>query len=519
MPSGPQPPFFESVRSEYDAADASMDFWKLRLVSGLPVTRLTTFWIAAEAHHLSVACDTNFLVPPRSSLSGAARADGDGEGDAPGLAGPADPEGAGDCPPLGSGEATYVVGGGVGAGLPDGRADALEYAAALALALDASFAPTPTSANRPIVGIAATAIRTSPAIAAARRATAEGCLRTRGPLVLFRGAVPATRGRARAGRSLDDHPDEQVPDNATVEPPKMGAASRTVARSRSGGRPRYDPPMHERAADAAAPDHAAPAVGSVLDLEGVVVRRGTARLLDRVSLRVRAGERWVVVGPNGAGKSTLLALAATTLFPTSGRIRVLGTEIGRVDARSLRARIGLASAALAERFDPGLTAHDVVVTARTGALAPWWDAFSDADHERADALCDRLGIGTLAGRAFGTLSTGERQRVLLARTVLPDPDLLLVDEPAAGLDLRAREELVDALGALAHASRPAGTVLVTHHLEEIPPGFGHALVLARGRAVAGGRIEAVLTDAVLSEAYGIPLRVDSRDARWSARRA
>ncbi len=257
----------------------------------------------------------------------------------------------------------------------------------------------------------------------------------------------------------------------------------------------------------------------VLELEDVGVRRGIAWLLAGASLRVLSGQRWVVAGPNGAGKSTLLAIAATTLFPTVGRVRVLGAELGRVDARTLRPRIGLISAALGERFEPRLRAREVVVTARTGALAPWWDTYTARDEVRALELLRRLDIGHLAERAFGTLSTGERQRVLVARTLLPDPDLVLADEPAAGLDLRAREELVDALAGLAAETRPLGIVLVTHHLEEIPPGFGHALVLAGGRVLAAGPIDDVLVDATLSSAYGIPLRVDARAGRWTARRA
>ena len=249
------------------------------------------------------------------------------------------------------------------------------------------------------------------------------------------------------------------------------------------------------------------------------MRRGAGRLLDDVSLRVADGESWVIVGPNGAGKSTLLAVASTGLWPTAGVVDVMGQRIGVVDARRLRKRIGLASTALAERFEPSISAHDAVVTARHGATAPWWDVYSGADHARADALLARFGMAAFAGREFGTLSTGERQRVLLARTLMPDPDLLLVDEPAAGLDLRAREELVDALAGLAVAARPLGIVLVTHHLEEIPPGFGCALVLAQGCAVASGAIADVLTDAVLSAAYEIPLRVETCDGRWTARRA
>ncbi len=257
----------------------------------------------------------------------------------------------------------------------------------------------------------------------------------------------------------------------------------------------------------------------ILRLRDVTVRRSGAAILAGVDWTVRVGERWVVVGPNGSGKSTLVGVAGTTLFPSTGSARVLGGELGAVDARALRARIGTTSALLAARLEPGQAARDVVLTGRSGALAPWWDRFSDAERRRADDLLDGLGVGALARRTFDTLSTGERQRVLLARALMPDPDLVLVDEPAAGLDLRAREELVDALARMAAAPRPAAIVLVTHHLEEVPPGFGHALLLAGGRLLAEGSIGDVLTDAALTAAYGIPLRVARDAGRWTARRS
>jgi iron complex transport system ATP-binding protein len=190
-----------------------------------------------------------------------------------------------------------------------------------------------------------------------------------------------------------------------------------------------------------------------------------------------------------------------------------------VDGRLLRRRIGDAGAALSERFPPDLTAEDVVVSAAKGALAPWWDSYVGADHDRAVALLEVLGVAPLARRTFGTLSTGERQRVLLARTLMPDPDLLLLDEPAAGLDLGAREDLVARLEALAALPRPTAIVLVTHHLEEVPRGFDRALLLAGGRIVAVGPTSEVIADEPLSAAYGLPLRVTRRDGRYTAARA
>ncbi len=257
----------------------------------------------------------------------------------------------------------------------------------------------------------------------------------------------------------------------------------------------------------------------VVDLRGVSVVRSGSWIVSGVDWRVAAGERWAIVGPNGAGKSTVLAIASTRLWPSRGSVVVLGEAIGKVDARTLRRRIGDASAALGEAVHGQLTAAEVVVSAATGALAPWWDAYSDDDRARARDLLDLMGVAGLSDRTYATLSTGERQRVLLARTLMPDPDLLLLDEPAAGLDLGAREHLVDRLAALAARERPAAIVLVTHHLEEVPPGFDRALLLAHGRVVASGPAEEVLSDGPLSAAYGIPLRVARDAGRFTARRA
>jgi iron complex transport system ATP-binding protein len=196
---------------------------------------------------------------------------------------------------------------------------------------------------------------------------------------------------------------------------------------------------------------------------------------------------------------------------------VLGERTGRVDTRDLRRRIGYVSASLADRLDASLTALDVVVSARDAALAPWWASFGEADRDRARSCLERMGCAPLADRTFGTLSSGERQRVQIARTLMGEPELLLLDEPAAGLDLAAREALVVRLGMLVVEPLPPPTiVLVTHHLEEIPPGFGHALVMADGRVVAAGPIQAALTATTLTEAYGLPLEVRHRGGRFTA---
>jgi iron complex transport system ATP-binding protein len=254
----------------------------------------------------------------------------------------------------------------------------------------------------------------------------------------------------------------------------------------------------------------------ILRLTGVSVRRAGRTILGPIDWAVGDGERWVVLGPNGSGKTTLAQVASTYLWPTTGAVEVLGEQIGRVDARELRRRVGYAGAGLEAAIDPQLTALDVVVTARHAALAPWWHEFTDADRERAHDLLAEIGAGDLAGHAFGTLSTGEKRRVQIARALMPDPDLLILDEPGASLDLGARETLVRDLGRLAGRQSPRGLVLVTHHVEEIPPGFGHALVLGAGRAVAAGPIGEALTASALSRAFDMPIAVDRSNGRFRA---
>ena len=251
-------------------------------------------------------------------------------------------------------------------------------------------------------------------------------------------------------------------------------------------------------------------------LSGVSVRRSGRTILGPLDWAVGSGERWVVIGPNGSGKTTLVQVASTNLWPTTGSVDVFGSRIGRVDARELRRRIGYASAIQEPAFEPALTARDVVMTARHGALAPWWHTFEDADRARADELLDRLGVGSLSGHAVGLLSTGERRRVQIARALMPDPELLILDEPAAGLDVGARETLVADLGRLAGLTRPAAIVLVTHHVEEIPCGFDHALVLGAGRIAGAGPIDAILGGPAPEAAFGVPLRIDLRDGRYRA---
>lgn len=258
----------------------------------------------------------------------------------------------------------------------------------------------------------------------------------------------------------------------------------------------------------------------VLALDSVTLTRSGRAIVGDVSWTVEDGERWVVLGPNGAGKSSLLALASTFELPSRGLVHVLGHRIGRVDVRELRPRIGYASDTLARMLAPEATAQETVVTAKLGALRAWRGGparvYDDEDHARAAALLEELGVGDLAARTVGQLSQGERQRVQLARTLMAEPELLLLDEPAAGLDLAGRELLVRRLTGLRPGGRLRAVVLVTHHLEEVPPGFTHALLLRAGRVVAAGPLDDVLRDGPVSDCFGLPISVSRRDGRHSA---
>jgi iron complex transport system ATP-binding protein len=255
----------------------------------------------------------------------------------------------------------------------------------------------------------------------------------------------------------------------------------------------------------------------VIGLHDVVVRRSGRTILGPLDWEVADGERWVVLGPNGSGKTTLLSVAAMALWPTAGTVEVLGERYGRVDARDVRRRIGSAGSSVEAAMRPYLTARTLIMTARHGAFEPWWHVYDEADRERAGELAGRMGLGPTVDQPFGTLSAGERRRTSIARALMPDPDLLLLDEPTASLDLPARELLVRDLEGLGRDGRPRAIVLVSHHLEEIPAGFDHALVLRDGRVVAAGPVTSVLRDDVLTSAYGIPVEVEGRDGRWTAR--
>ena len=252
-------------------------------------------------------------------------------------------------------------------------------------------------------------------------------------------------------------------------------------------------------------------------MSGVTVVRDGATLLAGVDWVVEEGQRWAVLGPNGAGKSTLLSVAAASLFPSGGTVTLLGERYGEADLGELRTRVGLSASSLNDRIPPQEKAVDVVVTAAHGVVGRWVERYDEDDVSRAAELLSRVGLRAFVNRRFGSLSEGERKRVLLARALMTDPELLLLDEPAAGLDLGAREALLRLLSRLAAASGPSPTVLVTHHVEEIPVGTTHALLLARGRVVASGPVEQVLTSEHLSQTFGIPLSVEHSAGRWTAR--
>ncbi len=258
-------------------------------------------------------------------------------------------------------------------------------------------------------------------------------------------------------------------------------------------------------------------LADVIDLDRVSVSRGGATLLDAVSWQVEEGERWAVLGPNGAGKSTLLQVAATRAHPSGGRAWVLGERLGKVDVFELRPRIGLSSAALAGQVPPAEAVLDVVVTAAYGVVGRWKESYEDGDTDRGLALLEQMGAGALAQRRFGTLSSGEAARVLIARALMSDPELLLLDEPAAGLDLGGREDLVARMGVLAADLTAPAMVLVTHHVEEVPAGITHAVLLRRGEVVVAGPAEEAITSASLSEAFGISVALERRGGRMSAR--
>ena len=256
---------------------------------------------------------------------------------------------------------------------------------------------------------------------------------------------------------------------------------------------------------------------AALQFEAVSVRRGTKVLLDSMDWTVELDERWVVLGPNGAGKTTLLQIAAAAMHPSSGVAYVLGERLGGVDVFELRPRIGLSSAALAGCIPLHETVLDIVISAGYSVIGRWRETYGRVDSRRATWLLRLMGVGELADRTFGTLSEGERKRVQIARALMTDPELLLLDEPAAGMDLGGREDLLRRLTRLARDPDAPATILVTHHVEEIPVGATHAMLLRGGKVVASGLLGAVMTDDNLSTTFGLPLAVERSHGRWYAR--
>lgn len=242
-------------------------------------------------------------------------------------------------------------------------------------------------------------------------------------------------------------------------------------------------------------------------------------VLRGIDWQVDEGHRWVILGPNGCGKTTLIQMASGYLHPTRGSVEILGHRLGRVDVRELRRRIGLVSAAVAKMIVPGLAAREVVVSGQKGALEPWWHTYAPDDQAQAVALLAAAGFESIAERPFGVLSEGERQQVLLARAVMAAPDLMLFDEPCAGLDVGGRERLVTRLGDLASDPANPPIVLITHHVEEIPAGFTHTLLLRQGRVVAAGPIAETLQADTLSACFGLPLTLRRDGDRWTCRAA
>ncbi|GLW59564.1 ABC transporter ATP-binding protein [Kitasatospora phosalacinea] len=257
-------------------------------------------------------------------------------------------------------------------------------------------------------------------------------------------------------------------------------------------------------------------MSDVLELVDVSVAREGRALVDHVSWTVKEGERWVVLGPNGAGKTTLLQIAGAYLFPSSGEAVVLGEKLDQVDVFEQRARIGLASAAMYEKLPAGQTVLETVLTAAYGQTVHGKETYEDSDEARALALLDRLGMAGFTTRKFGTLSEGERKRTLIARALMTDPELLLLDEPAAGLDLGGREDLIRRLAALAGDEYAPSMVMVTHHVEEIVPGMTHVLMIRQGKVMTAGPIETTLTARNLSHCFGLPLTLEQRGDRWTA---
>jgi iron complex transport system ATP-binding protein len=258
-------------------------------------------------------------------------------------------------------------------------------------------------------------------------------------------------------------------------------------------------------------------MSAILELSDISVRRGDRIILGPINWQVLEGERWVILGPNGAGKTTLLQICSSLIHPTAGEINILGEKLGKVDVFELRTRIGLTSSALVEQLPPDELVMDVVLTAAYAMLGRWQEKYDLWDESRAMALLTALGVRELGERLFGSLSEGEKKRVQIARALMADPELLLLDEPASSLDLGGREDLLRRIESLSKDPLAPATVIVTHHIEEIPVGTTHALLLREGAVVAQGEVASVITDQNLTQAYGLAITVQTEGGRFFAR--
>jgi iron complex transport system ATP-binding protein len=258
-------------------------------------------------------------------------------------------------------------------------------------------------------------------------------------------------------------------------------------------------------------------MSSVVRADEIVVVRDGRSILGPLSWQISEGERWVVLGPNGAGKSTLFQLLAAQGHPSSGKVSILECELGKVDIFELRPRIGFVSSTLVEQVPEGEKVLDLVMTAAYAIVGRWQEEYDLWDESRAISLLTILGVRDLRERIFSTLSEGEKKRVLIARALMPNPELLLLDEPASGLDLGGREDLLIRLRELAQDPTSPATVIITHHVEEIPQGTTHILLLKDGEIVAIGPIAEVLTSAHLENTYGIELSLSMEDGRYTAK--
>lgn len=253
----------------------------------------------------------------------------------------------------------------------------------------------------------------------------------------------------------------------------------------------------------------------ILKLTSVSKIESGTKLLQNINWEVSSNENWVVLGPNGSGKTSLLNIASLNLHPSKGEVKIIDHVLGKTDLRLLKPKIGFMSTSLNYKFRFNIKTIEVVVTAITGAIEPWWDTFTPSNWERAHQLLENMGCGKKSDQLFGTLSTGEKQRVLLARALMPEPEILFLDEPTSGLDLRGREELLIALSNLANEEKSPPMILVTHHLEEIPVGFGHLLLLKNGETVALGKMQEIMTSENISECFSLNASVNNNAGRWS----